>query len=368
MKASLRPNIRQVITGVALLSAATCFAFGQSWNRDNNDSFLPSPVRSASTVPGNGDVNPYGVAFIKDNFQTGSGPLRHGDILVSNFNNNQNLQGTGTTIIRIPATGSPTTFFQGTAPLGLSTGLGTLQYGFVLVANLPTADGTSATAKVGSLLVINNQGKLIQTFTSSSIQGPWDMTVVDEGDRAVVYISNALNGTVSRIDFAVSTAGLTKLDHYTIASGYMHQGDPAALFDAPTGLVYDRRGDRLYVASTLDNAVFVVHDASKRTTSDGPGDIIYQDNTHLHGALAMAEAPNGHLLVTNNDVINGDPNQPSEIVEFTKDGEFVKEIPVDPNQGGSFGLAVNKISDDQAILAAVDDNTATITIWTLNQN
>jgi len=41
------------------------------------------------------------------------------------------------------------------------------------------------------------------------------------------------------------------------------------------------------------------------------------------------------LLVTNNDVINSDPNQPSEIVEFTKHGEFVKEIPVDPNQGGS---------------------------------
>ena len=79
----------------------------------------------------------------------------------------------------------------------------------------------------------------------------------------------------------------------------------------------------------------------------------------------MAEAPNGHLLVTNNDVINSDPNQPSEIVEFTKQGEFVKEIPVDPNQGGSFGLAVNKVSNDTAILAAVDDNTASITIWTL---
>jgi hypothetical protein len=71
------------------------------------------------------------------------------------------------------------------------------------------------------------------------------------------------------------------------------------------------------------------------------------------------------LLVTNNDVINSDPNQPSEIVEFTKHGEFVKEIPVDPNQGGSFGLTVNRVSDNMAILAAVDDNTASITIWTL---
>jgi hypothetical protein len=362
MLSTHKSRLRHTVTGFVLLAATTCLSFAQ---RDRDDAFLPSPVRMASTVPSNGDVNPYGVAFIKNNFQVGSGPLKHGDVLVSNFNNAQNLQGTGTTIVRIPASGSPTLFFQGKAPLGLSTGLGTLQYGFVLVANLPTADGTSATAKPGSLLVINNQGKLIQTFTSSQIQGPWDMTVVDRGDTAIVFFSNALNGTVSRIDFAVSDTGLTKLDHYTIASGYMHQGDPAALFDAPTGLVFDKNTDRLFVASTLDNAVFVVDDAAKRTSSDGPGNIIYKDNTHLHGALAMAEAPNGHLLVTNNDVINSDPNQPSEIVEFTKSGEFVKEIPVDPNQGGSFGLAVEKVSDDTAILAAVDDNTASITIWTL---
>src|SRR5208282_2996476 len=206
-------------------------------------------------------------------------------------------------------------------------------------------------------------GKLIQTFTSSQINGPWDATVVDNGDLASVYISNALDGTVSRLAFTESFTGLTKIDHYTIASGYMHQGDPAALFDAPTGLVYDRKTDRLYVASTLDNAVFVVNNASTRTSSAGPGDIVYDDNTHLHGALAMAEAPNGHLLVTNNDVINSDPNQPSEIVEFTKEGEFVKEISVDPQQGGSFGLAVSKMGDT-AVFAAVDDVTSNLLVWT----
>jgi DNA-binding beta-propeller fold protein YncE len=361
MHSNRQAVLRKVVAGVTLAAATSGLAFAQ-------DAFLPSPVRMASTVPSNGDVNPYGVAFIKNDFLTGSGPLKQGDILVSNFNNKNNLQGTGTTIVRIPKSGSPTLFFQGTAPLGLSTGLGTLQYGFVLVANLPTQDGTAKTAGRGSLLVINNQGKLIQTFTSSQINGPWDATFVDNGDRATAYISNAIDGTVSRIDFAVSFSGLTKLDHYTIASGYMHQGDPAALFDAPTGLVYDPSTDKLYVASTLDNAVFVVNDASKRKTSNGPGDVVYTDNTHLHGALAMAEAPNGHLLVTNNDVINADPNQPSEIVEFTKHGEFVKEIPVDPNLGGSFGLGVNKNDDNTATLAAVDDNTASITIWTLPLN
>jgi hypothetical protein len=43
----------------------------------------------------------------------------------------------------------------------------------------------------------------------------------------------------------------------------------------------------------------------------------------------------------------------------------VKELSVDPAQGGSFGLAVSS-TNDQAIFAAVDDNAATLIIWTLN--
>jgi hypothetical protein len=354
----------KAFTAAALVLLSAGAAQAQGWTRQ--EPFLPSAARSASTVPSNGDVNPYGVAFIGNTFLTGSGPLQHGDILVSNYNNKANLQGTGTTIVRIPASGAaPSLFFQGKAPLGLSTGLGTLQYGFILVANLPTSDGTAATAQAGSILVLNNQGKLIETLKNTSIDGPWDMTVADHGDRATVYVANALNGTVTRIDYSVSDAGLHRLDNYTIGSGYQHQGDPAALFDAPTGLVYDAKSDTLYVASTLDNLVFAIPQASTSTSSNGPGYIVYDDPTHLHGALALAAAPNGHLLVTNNDVINGDPKQPSEIVEFTKNGDFVKEIPVDPNQGGSFGLNVQINDDGSATLAAVDDNSATITIWTL---
>jgi hypothetical protein len=331
-----------------------------------DEAFLPSPVHMVSTVPANGDQNPYGVAFVPQNFKTGSGPLKHGDILVSNFNNSQNLQGTGTTIVRVPASGSPTVFFQGGAGLGLSTALGTLQQGFTVVGNAPTTDGTSATAQPGSLLVINNQGKWIQTIANAWIQYPWDMALIDQGDSAIAFVTNALNGTVSRLDFRVNSSGLKLLGAKTIASGYIHRGDPVALFVAPTGLVYDARRDRLYVASTGDNAVFAIPDAATRTSDAGTGFVIYQDNVHLHGALGLAEAPNGHLLVTNNDTVNPDPNQSSEIVEFTKEGDFVKEISVDPSPGGSFGLAIN-VKGDTAVFAAVDDNTASLIIWTLNR-
>jgi hypothetical protein len=60
-----------------------------------------------------------------------------------------------------------------------------------------------------------------------------------------------------------------------------------------------------------------------------------------------------------------DPNQPSEIVEFTVEDKFVKQLSVDPAPGGAFGLAV-RTTDDKAIFAAVDDNTSTLLIWTIN--
>jgi hypothetical protein len=82
----------------------------------------------------------------------------------------------------------------------------------------------------------------------------------------------------------------------------------------------------------------------------------------LHGPLGMAMAPNGDLIVSNNDAINPDPTQPSELVEFTTTGQFVKEISVDANFGGSFGLAV-ETKGDIAHFAAVDDNVSILLDW-----
>ena len=64
-----------------------------------------SSERIVSTVPSNNDVNPYGVAFVPQGFREG-GPFDPGDILVSDFNNNMNQQGTGTTIVRITPGGA----------------------------------------------------------------------------------------------------------------------------------------------------------------------------------------------------------------------------------------------------------------------
>lgn len=327
--------------------------------------FLPSPVQIVSTIPANGDVNPYGVAFVPMGF--GSGTLDPGDILVSNFNNSQNLQGTGTTIVRVRPNGQVLLFFTAQAgQQGLSTALAILNEGFTIVGNFPSTDGTCDTAGNGNLLVINNVGQQVQTITDQTyINGPWDMAVYDfGGGRVDVFVANALSGNITRFNTTVGSGGLTVTSKNTIASGYLHQCDPVTFVDAPTGLVYNHASDVLYVASTVDNAVYAISNASTRNTDAGTGQVIYQDPTHLHGALAMAASPLGDLLVSNNDAINPDPSQPSEIVEFTSTGHFVKELSMDPNQGGSFGLNVQTMGFVSRF-AAVDDNQNTLNIWTL---
>ncbi|MGB8477503.1 MAG: hypothetical protein WCE63_01505 [Acidobacteriaceae bacterium] len=331
--------------------------------RDDTQPFLPNPVRNVSTVPANGDVNPYGVAFVPTHLTIGM--LHPGDVLVSNFNNSKNLQGTGTTIVRVPAKGKPTLFFQGPSNIGLSTALHVLKSGVVLVGNFPSTDGTCATARSGSILVINAWGKLLGRIANKYIDGPWDSAIIDNGNKATLFVANGLSGTVTRLDLSWTNAKMVQ-SAVQIGSGYAHQCDPVTFVDAPTGLVYNRKTGDLYVASTADNKVFVLHDAATTDKDEGTGQVLYADDTHLHGPLGMTMAPNGHLLVSNNDVINSDPAQPSEIVEFTLGGHFVKQLSVDPTQGGSFGLNVQTVND-VATFAAVNDNASVLLIWSLPQ-
>jgi hypothetical protein len=131
-----------------------------------------TPNLNVSTVPGNGDQNPYGVAFVQNGVATG-GKLHAGDILVSNFNNSGNLQGTGTTIVAISPDGHQSLFFQGPRGLGLTTGLAVLKSGFVLVGNVPTTDGKFDTIQQGSLLILDKNGHIVANLTNKvKLDGP----------------------------------------------------------------------------------------------------------------------------------------------------------------------------------------------------
>jgi hypothetical protein len=333
---------------------------------------LPAtPNASTSTVPSNGDVNPYGVAFVPEDFPRG-GLLRPGDILVSNFNNSGNTQGTGTTIVRIrPGSSQPSLFFTSQEP-GLSTALGVLKGGFVLVGNAPTPDGTLANMGPGSLQVIDRFGHQVLNITDPKLlQGVWDLTVANDfGPFAQVFVSNALTGAVTRIDLLVSTAEDTVhvLDMTQVASGYAHVANSAAVVLAPTGLAFDARTDTLYVASTGDNAIYAVANAAFTHNGSGKGTVVFSDSTILNGPLGLALAANGDLLTTNGDAFN--PNfsgPPSALIEFTPAGKFVGQLSLDPATGAAFGLATT-FDDGILTVATVNDDTNALDLRTIKQH
>ena len=197
------------------------------------------------------------------------------------------------------------------------------------------------------------------------LNGPWDLTIHDQGEMAQVFVANVLSGTVTRINLKISQHGNPIVKGMTqIASGYGHACNAAAVVVGPTGLAYDAVKDILYVASTADNEIFAVPHARKTASDEGTGALVYQDNVHLHGPLGLILDLNGDLITANGDAINGDPNQPSELVEFTPKGQFVGQFSVDPGQGAAFGLALTS-SGNQVTFAAVDDATNVLDIWDL---
>ncbi len=330
---------------------------------------LPTtPTLSVSTVPPNGDVNPYGVAFVPNGFAPG-GAIKPGDILVSNFNNSGNVQGTGTTIVRITPAGEQSVFFQGQQGLGLTTALGVLKRGFVLVGNLPNLSpgGNACGVGQGSLLILDKNGKLVKTLADATLlNGPWDLTINEHGNNAMVFVSNVSSGTVTRVDLKISE-GKKQSDSIEfkmtqIASGYLTRCDPAALVVGPTGLAYREDKDILYVASTGDNEIFAIRNAARTNKDLGMGTVVVQDPVHLHGPLGLALAPNGDLITSQGDAVNPDPNQQSEIVEYTAQGEFVDQFSIDPAAGSAFGIALAPFRNG-FIFAAVDDGTNMLDIW-----
>jgi len=286
-------------------------------------SLLPNLGNAAaqtfSTVPAtNSDTNPYGVAFVPKGFQ-GGGLLQAGDLLVSNFKDSPRVHGTGSTIVQIGPNGQHSVFFQGGTGLGLTTALGVLKSGFVIVGNVPTIKGV---AQQGSLLILDSNGNMVDQLSDPSLlNGPWDLAIDDHGAAADVFVSNVLSGTVTRIELSIPQGGTPTVESMTqIASGYAIRTDPAALVVGPTGLAFDSKHDVLYVASTGDNAIFAISNAERSTSDHGTGRLIVQNDPNLHGPLGLVIAPNGDLILSNGDAQNPNPADANQLVEFTPKG------------------------------------------------
>jgi hypothetical protein len=308
----------------------------------------------ASTVPMNGDLNPYGTAVAP----ISTGRLVAGDVLVSNFNNHRNLQGTGSTIVEVSPTGSVSLFasldpnkLPGACPggVGLTTALVALKSGWVIVGSLPTKDGSSATMQAGCLLVINSSGTPVETIAGGPINGPWDMTALDGGSSAKLFVTNVLNGTVAASPNTVDGGtvvriGLSNLDGNkptaspgtVIGTGFPERTDPASLVVGPTGVGLGN--GTLFVANSAASQIAAIANAATRTTAT-TGTTITTGGA-INDPLGLAIAPNGDILTAN----GGDGN----LVETTPAGKQVavkmldtSPAPPGPNGNGTlFGLAV----------------------------
>ena len=293
--------------------------------------------------------------------------FRSGDLLISDFANKEGKAGLGVSLVRVRPTGQQSTFFQGTG-VGLTAGLKVLRAGFVLVASLPTLDGTTATIQQGALLVIDKNGSQVTSIADPNLlDGPGELAVFDKGQTALVFVSNVLSGTVTRLVLTVTrtaTAGqtVTASNLTRIASGYVHRLDPAAPVIGPAGLAYDPRHDTLFVASAGDNTIFRVANAGTTTADNGTGTVLFNDQAHLHGPLGLVMGPNGHLLATNSDGVPADPGKAGDVVEFTDRGQFVSQQAVDPKSGGGFGLHFTRDETGVWRMAWINDYGSTVTI------
>jgi hypothetical protein len=345
-------------------SVRTAFAGG---------SFSPSLPLQVSTVPSNGDTTPYGLAFVPNGFPNGSS-IWPGELLVSNFNSSTTA-GQGTTIIAVnPQNGSTGLFFQGSSssPIGFTNALTIARAGLVFGGSLPTSGGT---ALPGPLDVFNRNGNLLTSLGASDlVAGPWGMALNDLGTTAQIFVSNIFNpantseflGNITRLDVSLSPSGITILDQHTIASGYASAPDTAGTVVGPAGLAYDSFHDILYVASEGDNAIYKLPGAGRATSNLGTGTVIYADQTVLHGPLGLIFAPNGDLITANADPTHFPPSttDPSEIIELTRNGSFVREFSIDPNPGSAFAVDFNR-NGPFSQFAYVDDFVSNVTIWNL---
>ena len=354
-KPSLLTLAGGVLAAAALVGSSAAGASAPDARTSATPSAFVSSLHSVSsigsTVPANGDVNPYGLVVVP----ASAGSLKAGDFLVSNFNAKSNNQGTGSTIVEMTPGGKLSLFaslnakkLPGACPggVGLTTALSILPGGYVVVGSLPTSDGQSATAQLGCLIVLDSSGHAVQTIAGTNIQGPWDMTSVTQGSTTTLFVSTVLNGgadagkktvdnsTVVRIRLNTSAGHAPKVENQqVVANGIPWRDDKTALAIGPTGVALGANGT-LYVADTLVNRIIAIPNAMTRSAPLFDKGITLTSGGHLKQPLGLVLAPNGDILTTN----AGDGN----IVETTPGGRQIATVAGDAKAGAGslFGLAI----------------------------
>jgi hypothetical protein len=337
----------------------------------------------ASTIPDNGDLNPYAV-FVAP---VSSGMIKKGDVIVDNFNNVSNLQGTGGTIVIVdPATRStrlfaklPRNLPQCPGGVGLSTAMAMLSSGWVIVGSTPSVDGTTATKGPGCLLVFDTNGKLATVWSGSQINDPWgNMAVVDNGDKVTLFVSMSgydlpgpatrdpatgqgvvvRKASILRLNLSIPPGSPPKVTGRTvIASGFGEQALKDVFLIGPTGLALV--GSTLYASDAVGNRIVAIPDATTRSGTAGTGRVVTQGGK-MQRPLALISTPEGHLITSNGkngEIVEVDPASGKQLAAQWVD---TNQAQSPPGNGDLFGLALSPdgsgiyyVQDDTNMLAKV---------------
>jgi hypothetical protein len=359
-------------TAVTLTALGAAVASASATRKQSDLPFLKTlgqPRQVSSTVPLNGDVNPYGVAIVPDTI----GTLVKGDTLVSNFNDKANVQGTGTTIVEVSPAGAEQTFAMVGSPpgsdtcpggIGLTTALSILPGGWVVVGSLPTSAGGNLPSvnPAGCLIVLNSTGGIAETWSTPNINGPWDMAALVTHSGAYLFVANALSRsaglhttppvglcTVVRIDVSIVAGQMPQmLSSTVIGSHFVWRANKAALIQSPTGVALAKNGT-LYVVETVNNRITKIPDAATRSTAIADGTDTLSSGGALNGPLGLTMAPDGDIVALNGNDGNA--------VEVSPQGrQIAKVMLVAHGAGDLFGAAVEPTG--QGILFVNDGTNA----------
>jgi hypothetical protein len=321
-------------------------------------------ITRTSTVTDNGDLNPYAVVVAP----VSVGKIQKDDVLVDNFNNLSNLQGTGTTIVDYNPSTKKTTLFaklpqnlpQCPGGVGLTTAMTMLKSGWVIVGSTPSTDGTTRTKGAGCLLVFDANGQLATSWTGPNINGPWgNMATVDNGTTATLFISMAgfdvpgpeihdpntgysvtiSKSTVLRLELAIADGKPPVVtDETVVANGFGSRADRDVFLIGPTGLVLTGNGT-LYVSDALGNQIVAIPNATTRKDSAGTGQVVTKDGL-LKRPLALAMTADGHLLACNaknGQLVEVDPATGKQLYAQWID---TNQAQSPPGNGDLFGIAM----------------------------
>ncbi len=312
---------------------------------------LKNQVVIGSTVDSvYGQLNPYGLTVAPST----AGVFTKGDLVVCNFNDNTNTQGTGYTIVALHPTPGSTPKLVAADPTTL--------VGCNALALTPNDTIWAAAFSANDNPVFSSSGSLLTNFSGSPFNHPFGQTYAQPmKGSAAIYESNAGDGSIVRINLGSSMTA------EVIATGFpINGGQPGSIL-GPSGLQYERRHDTLYVVDGQNNSVTAIskvsgiHAGCLKVTANGKrfeggcrsrARVIFS-GPPLNGPISSALLFNGSLVIGN----TLDPDGKNLMIALNPAGHVLDVRNVDTGPAGAlFGMVATGTNAANTKLYFNDDN------------